>query len=385
MEADATADPHAEELQYEKVNLRGLDDLVTDDIKQFASDHFKLEEPLRLEWIDDTSANIIYSSPEVGLQALSAFTQPGTEEDASSLPAVRLRSAKILSTHPDSVLQVRTATKADRKRPRAYEASRFYLMHPEHDPREKLRREISERGQDYSSDDYRRRGFDQREHRRRRDRDHEIGFSADMYDDDAASYRPSRTRNRSTSPNDYGEGSSRFRERSPPHYFRRNEGKELFPASPAATSTGRRVGGRELLPERLAAGANRGKELFPSKASSSHRRTDAFDAADDTARIPVKLFGESIDKGNDGNPRRQDNSNTELFPQSSAGPDNNTREEGISIRGKALTQGISIKGRGSSSEELFMSNPDADGSGQLFSEKLWGRGGRRRRAEDMFY
>ena len=91
--------------------------MTTDDIKQFAAGHFTVEEPTRIEWIDDTSANIIYSSPEIGLQALSAFTQVSEEEDASALPALRLRSAKQLPSHPDSVLQVRSAVKTDRKKP----------------------------------------------------------------------------------------------------------------------------------------------------------------------------------------------------------------------------------------------------------------------------
>lgn len=367
---DPTADdePLADEVQYEKVNIRGLDDLTTDDIKRFAADHFKLEDPIRLEWIDDTSANVIYSSPEAGLQALSAFTQPGTEEDAVPLPAMRLRSAKILSTHPDSVLQVRAATKADRKRPRAYEASRFYLMHPEHDPREKMRRELLSDG----GDDYRRRGFDQREHRRRRDRDLEMGFNAGMYDEgDFSSHSSSRVRNRSVSPDGRGRNnSSQLRERSPLHHFRRNEGKELFPMSNKSPGGGGGGGGgagilrrdKELFPEKI---VNRGKELFPS--AKSHRRTDAFDAADDTARIPVSF-------DNNNTHRRPDNGNIELFPQLSS--DNNTPDGGISIRGMAVPeQGLSIKGRGSSGvRELF---PESH------SEKLGGRV-RRKKAEEMF-
>ena len=389
--------------------------MTTDDIKQFANDHFKLEEPLRLEWIDDTSANVIYSSPEVGLQALSAFTQPGTEEDASSLPAVRLRSAKNLSTHPDSVLQVRTATKADRKKPRAYEASRFYLMHPEHDPREKGRREFSDRRLDGVTDssegDYRRRGFDSREHRRRRDRDRELGLTADMYDDsdqrdndlfpDGRAAGTSRLRNRSASPDPdryTDESRGRFRERSPPH-IHRNEGKELFPPSRSGGGGGAiDPNVRELFPHKLANG-NLGKELFPGK-NPSHRRSDAFDAADETAKVPVPQQQQQQSSANDTGQNR--NSNVELFPESTTtggtGGDGSNelnirgsataQDQGFSIRGAA--NGISIKGRGGegsspSTRELFPSKYDSNaGNSQILSDKLEGRGGKRKKAEDMF-
>ncbi|QMW38202.1 hypothetical protein COH20_003512 [Aspergillus flavus] len=420
---DGAVDPQSSEAQYEKVHVRGVDELTTDNIKQFANEHFTLEAPSRVEWIDDTSANLIYSSPEIGLQALSALTQASEEEDTSELPALRLRSAKLLSSHPDSVLQVRSAVKTDRKKPRAHEASRFYLMHPEHDPRERLRREFDDRRRQGGGDDgdYRRRRFDGRELRRRRDRDGDEIISANMYDDSGAAStdysetargrdergrrrhrdrelfpseegRPSgRLQNRSASPgrdtlveSGYSEQDRRdsrrhFRERSP-QIDRRNKGKELFPSSkpsgPDADDSS-----RELFPNKPATSYLK-KELFPSK-HSNHRRSDAIDAADETAdlfskRISVPLV--------DGSRDQRRNKNVELFPDSeekgvnirgAAGPD-----QGFSIRGAA--NGLSIKGRGASVRELFPSKYKSNAGKELFSEKIEGRGGPRRRAEDMF-
>lgn len=375
--------------------------MTTDNIKQFARDHFPIEEPSRVEWIDDTSANIIYSTPENGLQALSAFTQIGEEEDMSALPALRLRSAKLLSTHPDSVLQVRTAVKSDRKKPRAYEVSRFYLMHPEHDPKEKLRMELAERrreGDDTSDGDYRRRRFDGRELRRRRDRDNDELISADMYDD---STEPSgrrrrgrrelfpskeggsgRLRNRSASPGrDTLEGDRfeserndrRFRERSPQRN-RRNEGKELFSSGSGVAESD--SNSRELFPNKTTTSYLK-KELFPSKVSN-HRRTDAIDAADETlsSRITAPSVTGSYDKGHR-------NRNVELFPESSG--------RGVSIRGAAQGEGLSVRGaangmsiKGKGVRELFPSTYGSNSGKELFSNKLEGRGGPRRRAEDMF-
>ncbi|KAL1970503.1 hypothetical protein VTN77DRAFT_4147 [Rasamsonia byssochlamydoides] len=418
---DGTVDPLTAEVQYEKVHIRGVDELTTDDLKRFAADHFPVEEPSRIEWIDDTSANFVYSSEEVGLQALKAFSQLG-EEDASSFPALRLRTAKSLSTHPESVLQVRSAVKTDRKKPRAHEASRFYLMHPEHDPREKLRRELAERRRkarrDDSDGDYTRRRFDEREHRRRRDRGRDEGYAANMYDDmdtndrrrggssedfsDAEGrHRPrrgrrkelfpdhgvesGRLRDRSASPGRDGlddmrrsdderqQSRRRFRERSPRlSSSRANEGKELFPSklSDGDSQT------RELFPNKTTTSYLK-KELFPNKTTvSNHRRSLAFDAADETAdlfskRISVLLVDGARDRGAD----TEEASGISIRGAAS-------KDEGISIRGAA--NGLSIKGS-ANVRELFPSKYNPNAGKELFSDKLEGRGGRRRKAEDMFY
>ncbi|PYI00958.1 hypothetical protein BO78DRAFT_411840 [Aspergillus sclerotiicarbonarius CBS 121057] len=415
---DESVDPIAAEAQYEKVHVRGVDELTTDNIKQFSLEHFTLEEPSRVEWIDDTSANLIYSSAEMGLQALSALTQMDAEEDASTLPALRLRSAKLLSSHPDSVLQVRSAIKTDRKKPRAHEASRFYLMHPEHDPRERLRRELSDRrrsGGDTSDGDYRRRRFDGRELRRRRDRDADENFSANMYDDaPRASPDPSesdrsrdrrgrrggnelfpeegrlsgRLRNRSASPgrdtlmeggyidHDRQDSRRRFRERSP-QLDRRNGGKELFPSSGARSSDSNT---RELFPNRTA------KELFPQKVSN-HRRSDAIDVADEAADLFSRRISVPLVDGAQDQPSARRNRDIELFPETAQRSGLNIRgaagqDQGMSIRGAA--NGLSIKGRGASVRELFPSKYGSNSGKELFSDKIEGRGGPRRRAEDMF-
>lgn len=378
---DDPVDPIEEDATYEKVHVRGVDELTTEDIKQFSTSHFGEEAPSRVEWIDDTSANLVFSSPDVGLRALAALTQVNGEEDPSALPSLRLRSAKLLSAHPDSVLQVRSAVKMDRKQARAHEKSRFYLMHPEHDPRERLRQELSDRRRGEGGDgDYRRRRFDDRELRRRRDRDHDDNINASMYDDQPESVSDSergrgsrrrrgprelfpddaassgRLRNRSASPGrdtleeashvDREQERRRFRERSP---RRSNQGKELFPSDD--------TGARELFPNKTTSSYIR-KELFPSKPSN-HRRSDAFDASDDKEPLSRRITAP-------GNPQRPDPS----------------VDQGSALRGQS--NGLSIKGRGASVKELFPSKYNKNEGRELFSETIEGRGGRRRRAEDMF-
>ncbi|CDM27122.1 hypothetical protein DTO013E5_4302 [Penicillium roqueforti] len=406
---EITVDPLTDEAVYEKVHVRGVDEMTTENIKQFARD-CSGQEPVRVEWIDDTSANLVFSSAEIGLQALTALTQVAEEEDASTLPPLRLRSAKLLSSHPDSVLQVRSAVKSDRKQARAHEKSRFYLMHPEHDPRERLRQEFADRrrSDDAGDGDYSRRRFDDREHRRRRDRAEDDHFNADMYGDnvgseperargkprgrgqrelfpDAEGRSSGRLRNRSASPGrdtleeelgvnrGGGDNNRRFRERSP--RGRKNKSKELFPSASESES-----GNRELFPNKPTSSYIK-KELLPSKASH-HRRSDAFDASS----AP-------------GTSEHRRHSNIELFPDSTnngariRGAATTTEDQGFAIRGGS-SSGMSIKGKGASVRELFPSKYDngtnnnikvgANAGKELFSETLEGRGGRRRRAEDMF-
>lgn len=274
-------------------------------------------------------------------------------------------------------------------------------MHPEHDPRERLRLELADRRRhgDSNDGDYRRRRFDGRELQRRRDRDNTELISADMYDDTTTSYSDGergcserrrrggrelfpedegrsggRLRNRSASPGrdtlesdrlESERHDRRFRERSPP-LTRRGDRKELFPSKvPESENT------RELFPNKPAMSYLK-KELFPSKVSN-HRRTDAIDAAGDTLSNRISAPSDQ-------------NRNIELFPDSSYRSGVNIRgtaqDEGMSVRGAA--NGMSIKGRGASVRELFPSTYSSNSGKELFSNKIEGRGGPRRRAEDMF-
>jgi hypothetical protein len=132
------------EIQHEKVHVRGVDNLTTDDIKTFAQEHYA-PEITRIEWIDDQSANIIDDNAMLASEALSSLTLDELQglEDISSTD---LRIAKKLSTHPEAGLQIRIAFKTDVKKPRASESSRFYLMNPEYDPSNRRKQYDGRRG-----------------------------------------------------------------------------------------------------------------------------------------------------------------------------------------------------------------------------------------------
>ena len=393
------------EIAPHKVYIRGLEDLTTSDIQAFAFEHYPLKEcPPHVEWIDDTSANIVFGGEETAMVALRHFTL--TSEKSELPPSSQLRAAKPLSTRPGSSLYVRIAAITDHKRPRAYEASRFYMMHPEHDPREQRRRDGSFQG----NGEYRRKGYSNDEHRRRRQKDREDGFDASMYDDGRPSsrrnsisssmnghgieqrgngrlrgdsYRPARderngartSRNRSASPtgrNGHTPPPS-YRCRDPHPFPQENKGKELFPSISSVRDTDRNA--KDLFSSKmLAAGVTKGpyftnsalareaapngrnlpsnklratemkRELFPDKVKpNKHSRSDAFDAADATA----DLFASGISVPfTDGFSSRKSSIHGLRSSYSRSWVDGGDVEVGLSIRGasKKQNQGFLIRG-----------------------------------------
>ena len=93
------------------MHIRGVDELTTDNIKEFAALNFSLEHPARVEWIDDTSANIVYSSPEIGLQALAALTHDGHGE----IEGTAAETANANANAENSALRLRSAEFCDQE------------------------------------------------------------------------------------------------------------------------------------------------------------------------------------------------------------------------------------------------------------------------------
>ena len=303
------------------------------------------------------------------------------------------------------------------------------MMHPEHDPREKRRR--GERSYDSRNGDYRRRGYSDEEHRRRRRKDREDGFDASMYDDNAPSNRRdsmgsspdfrsddngrrSRRRGDSYWPTRGDKvGASRDRSASPgrprrtpppsyrtqdPHPFpRENKGKELFPTK-SEPNGGLNRGTNDLFSNKLLA-ADLKKELFPRKANvPNHRRSDAFDAADETADLfanGLSMSNKNSSKAGKSLADRITNGPTTSYGRLKASDPvlvHDTLDmdnSGISILGASSRQdqGFSVRGGAAAGtiKELFPGKAVGNAGKELFAEKLEGRGGRRNKAEDMFY
>ncbi|KAL8694967.1 MAG: hypothetical protein Q9218_000439 [Villophora microphyllina] len=421
-----------------KVHLRGLDDLTTTEIELFTSEHHPTDHLRRVEWIDDLSANLVYGTPAAAIRALDSFTSFHVGQEPCLYPPLQLRSAKSSSVRPDSKLEVRLAMATDVKRPRAHEASRFYMMHPEHDPREK-KRQLQNHG---GSRNHQERRYSERENRWRRFHDTERRYNAKMYDDETTAmanrgfasrrssasvgsdllslaerpgdrrgcprsghrgdyYRPParderrNVRRRSASPGmdgrTYQESNGRgTRQRSP---TTTNHEKELFPSrSTPLTSS---VADKDLFPNKTVAASLR-KELFPSKAGTPrHRRSDAFDAADEAADRFATGMAFSDARAPSSEMAAAVGSSHGRLLSSDATPQYDALEdrtdEGMSIRGASKQQdsGIAIFGAASKPhvgtiQELFPNRIGNSGK-ELFAEKLHGRGLKRNKAEDMFY
>lgn len=412
--------------QFSKIYIYGLDTFTTEMVETFAAEHYQTDDFKRIEWIDDLSANIVYTNADAANQALAAFARDPQEQ---AKPPNELRIAKRLSSHVLLELQVRQATVGDKKKPRAHEASRFYLMNPDLDPHENgtIDRLRQNRGKNERGD-YRRRRFDDRENRRRQEGQAGI-FNADMYDDnaggdagsysDAGEYRrrgrgrgrrgsddlfggetgKGRLRNRSASPIGDGDGrmgftddqprrqTARQRSSTPPHLRQRQRPKELFSASNAkkelfssttnnssilAESDGGAVKDpKELFPN--SSPLRSPKELFPHRSSvSHHRRTPAFDAKDETTIERFSPKPRSLADRITGGPAPRPGAMT-------------SDGDAFEIRG-ASRQGFNFKGRATADQvhkELFPTKTGNEGK-ELFSEKIKGRGGPRRRAQDLF-
>ncbi|KAL8999457.1 MAG: hypothetical protein Q9169_001662 [Polycauliona sp. 2 TL-2023] len=414
-----------------KVHIKGVDDLTTDHVQAFVAEHCSTEVPTRFEWVDDSSINIVYGTPAAALRALESFTLLSDGQEAVCTPTLQLRPAKILSNRPDTRLHVRTAVATDVKRSRAHEASRFYMMNPELDPRaSKMRRRYQTEG----DRGYQKPHYGDAEHRRRRHQDRESRLKDSIYDDPESVkskehisrrssvsrnssgstpaddrlhgrrrsrqghsrdyYRPRESpghsvrRNRSASPGKFNDidGSlvgQRLRQRTPPPP---NHNKELFPVSSTRIApTG------DLMPNKQIA-ASLKKELFPTKTGTSlHRRTGAFDAADETADLFAAgmAISDRGGKASVGDASFGRLRSSDPVPQYEA--PNGREDRGIIIRGasKGQESGVSIRGAAGGSlretkRELFPSTVGNVGK-ELFAEKLHGRGLRRNKAEDMFY
>lgn len=117
------------------MHLRGVDNLSTDDVKSYVSTIYPDHE-FTIEWIDDTSLNLVYASHEIAATALQTLSSDHIEQ----LPVTTLRPAKPLrGERPIEALKVRISLIGDKKERGARDRSRWYLFNPH--PSEQRERE----------------------------------------------------------------------------------------------------------------------------------------------------------------------------------------------------------------------------------------------------
>ncbi|KAH7178502.1 hypothetical protein DER46DRAFT_495037 [Fusarium sp. MPI-SDFR-AT-0072] len=329
---DETPTDDSKTLIPTKIHIKGVDSLHTSDIKAYVKAHFGDVD--RIEWIDDSSANLLFPSEPTARDAIVALSSVPVA-DATALAIGETLPAKPFEGKPEISLQVRFAIQSDKKEVGAALRSRYYLLHPEHDPEERRRRNQENRSRYRDRDDGYHRGG---EGRRRRASDDDVEtFEASMYDD---APRPTRRRRDSDI------------EERPRSYARENQGKELTRA-------------RDLK-DRIS-GSNNSKELFPTKKS-------------------IKQFGggnlDTLERAI-GSARLKDEDRPKIVSVPNARGDGNS----FNIRGMASQQGsgegFAIKGAASANaRELFPTKLDSNNTGkELFGG---GRSKQRQKAEDLF-
>lgn len=111
------------------LHIKGVDDMSTANVHTYISIYTKDSKP-RIEWIDDTSLNLVYYTAEDARVALTHLI---------ANPPDSIDNTKIYSAHnnpekPESQLTIRYATEGDKKERGAKDRSRWYLFHPEDDP-----------------------------------------------------------------------------------------------------------------------------------------------------------------------------------------------------------------------------------------------------------
>ncbi|PHH68347.1 hypothetical protein CDD82_626 [Ophiocordyceps australis] len=321
-------------LVSEKLHLRGLDTLHTDDVKAYVNRYYGAVE--RIEWIDDTSANLVFPSDLVARDALTALSAIQVT-DASALSVGELLPAKALADKSEISLQLRLALDTDRKQAGAALRSRYYLIHPEHDPEEKRRRQ--QHGQVRYRD--RDRHHDGHSRLRRHSDDEEETFDATMYDDaprtgDARSWSENRGKELFS-----GRSIRRSRNRSAsPRREARNDAYMDTEPRLCKQNTANRAFSRSLKHHMAKTTYKQPKELFPTRAPGRVGQLDQLERSIGSATLQE-----------DDMPKIVSTPQTGIFnirgfaTRHTQGPTSPTASGGFAIKGTAtnIRQDLSVK------------------------------------------
>ncbi|EFX01554.1 hypothetical protein CMQ_6496 [Grosmannia clavigera kw1407] len=408
VQAIDAADVAAEAIVPNKVHLRGLDTLTPDDLKAYFAEHAGGSGGFdRVEWIDDSSANLIFGSESSAAAAVTALCAMPIA-DATLLPmgellpakpyTAKAKSAADMATTSGPGLQVRFAVTSDKKQAGAASRSRFYLLHPEYDPEERQNRRQNQRRDDRRGGSGRGRDRDYRSkyrsYREEDDRAADIrnnSFDVNLYDDDAPALaartsQTSRSRTWSRS-----QSRSRSRSRSRRHDVSRRsqadrelfpgKSKELFPhkvGGEGSTEDGRTT--PTIVATAASGGRNRGRgrngRLRSRSASPLHDDDDDYDGrrADARAIASSEAALRNRDKARTLKDRlsttkpASESGSLELFPRKTIGMaqmDLLGGRDGAAALTSRLSDRITRPSNGEISK--VTANGDANGSGSTFN------------------
>ncbi|KAG6244039.1 hypothetical protein E4U46_005358 [Claviceps purpurea] len=264
-----------------KIHISGVHTLHTDDISAYVKTHFGHVE--KIEWIDDDSANLVFNNDYIAGQAITSLSAVQIA-DVSALTLGESIPAKPFNGKPEVSLQLRLSLRSDKKQAGAALRSRYYLLHPEHDPEERRKNHHETRSR------YRDREVD---HRRRSNQplsasDGTQIFEASMYDDaprhdvarrklsteNAVMLNPSRNHGKELFTSQI---SRRHRSASPRRVDHSDAHTTHIPSN-QDRNLGKSINSRAPV-------ANNGKELFPIKATEKGCRLDHLEESIGSARL----------------------------------------------------------------------------------------------------
>ncbi|OTB05288.1 hypothetical protein M426DRAFT_320100 [Hypoxylon sp. CI-4A] len=397
-----------------KIHIRGLDVMNPEEVKAFVAEYFSEEPVGRIEWINDSSANLQFSSDQAASRALSSLTlEDISVSDLAQLPLQKLLPTKPFSKKPEVALQVRLAVATDKKQVGAASRSRFYLLNPEYDPEERRRRGETRRYRERDGD-----GYGRRRGRGSRNEEVEEQFDASLYDDDEAALSLRTSQSRPHRRRSYAPESGEDK-RAGDTLRHDNRGKELFPIGTSGGNASRRRrsasphdrDGDQAMDDFSNGGtstwnhdqaraiksrqsrSNRSRELFPEKSAGGGGRLgdEVEDATSLLAKgIMLPLMDKSDDTPNVVARKLADRITApggRLADRVSAPED--SKSSGFNIRGAAsqrsADQGFAIKGNASkSAKELFPEKLGLNSKKELFADRVEGRSRQRQRAGDLF-
>ncbi|KAF2280613.1 uncharacterized protein EI97DRAFT_2588 [Westerdykella ornata] len=307
------------------LNLSGVDDFGPEDPVAYVEEHSQAIVPIRTQWINDSSVNLVYDNEAAAAEALSLLTHPELAEDAIMMEPQESRRAAPYSKMPEVSLWIRIANTNDRKPRRP------------HDKRpEKRRRRPSPTILDYGDEDDHKPQSRDRVRNRRSPRPHH--HIVDSYRPDPEGQRESRygrLRGRSASPLSSEDGRYGFAEmpsepvRANRHYNDYGRLRDRS-ASPASDEDGRFGFSEEGRSSRYHYRKSRSRERRPPSPMSYHRRSDATDETRNNAKgsLLERITHDESSKGKGSLLSRMTKNGKPLVPRSAG-------DGGFSIRGIA--------------------------------------------------
>ncbi|KAG5937689.1 hypothetical protein E4U53_008154 [Claviceps sorghi] len=343
-----------------KIHISGVDTLHTDDIRAYVKAHFGPVD--KIEWIDDSSANLVFGNEYTASEAINSLSAMEVA-DITALTLGESLPAKPFNGKPEISLKVRLSLKSDKKQAGAALRSRYYLLHPEHDPEERRKTRYENRNR------YRDREVNHRRSGTSASGEDVQVFEASMYDDaprQHVSHRKLSPENLVKFEASTNRGkelftsrvSTRHRSASP---RRENESDAHMDTLDRFSHQNKKIA--KLIKSRMPA-ANSGKELFPIKATEKGCRLDQLE--------------ESI-----GSARLRDEDLPKMVDSSQFNPHIGFNIRGAADQGESESSGFAIRGAAlANARELF---PDKLGTTNNVQEALnTSRSYRRQKAQDLF-